>query len=99
MCKFEHFSLNSVLRKAGEFIGRTIFQIFMKRQIRMRAIQAVTTRLLNLMMELYFFLVSLVSRESSGLLWLYSCHTIAYGTGVCQRMNKINHKLVHADKR
>ena len=25
MCKFEHFSLNSVLRKTGEFIGRTIF--------------------------------------------------------------------------
>ena len=66
MCKFEHFSLNSVLCKAGEFIGRTVFQIPMKQQILMRAIRAVTTQQLNLMMEL----VSLVSRESSGLLWL-----------------------------
>ena len=30
---------------------------------------------------------------------LYPCHTIAYDTSVCQRMNKISHTLVHADKR
>ena len=29
---------------------------------------------------------------------LYPCHTIAYDTSVCQRMNKISHMLVHADK-
>ena len=31
--------------------------------------------------------------------WLQPCHTIAYVTSVCQRMNKISHTLVHADKR
>ena len=30
---------------------------------------------------------------------LYPCHTIAYDTSVCQRMNKISHTLAHADKR
>ena len=30
---------------------------------------------------------------------LYPCHTIAYDTSICQRLNKISHTLVHADKR